>query len=135
MIIKRRNDNDFEGIRLSEAGYHSDALPLLENAVEAEPNNFRLWEYLAESYYFSGDTLQCNNSIEQGLALHPWSERLNMIVAQKEFDRGNYQEALEKCLEIVDGNSKYYNIVPLLAACYEKTGDIETAARLREKIR
>jgi len=56
-----------------------------------------------------------------------------MIEAQLEFDRGDYEAALERCIKIVENNSKYFNIVPLLIECYEKTGALEMAQKLKRK--
>ena len=92
-----------------------------------------LFEYLAESYYHLGLTKDCMRTVELGKEIHPWSEKLNMLEAQMQFDRGDYDVALEKCLKIVENNSKYYNIVPLLIACYEKTGDMDMALKLKRK--
>ena len=56
-----------------------------------------------------------------------------MIEAQLDYDSGNFNVALNKCLKIVENNSKYYNIAPLLIACYEKTGNQEMADKLKKK--
>ncbi len=56
-----------------------------------------------------------------------------MLEAQLDFDRGAYTLALEKTLKILKNNNKYGNIVPLLVACYEKTGEEEKALELKRK--
>lgn len=134
LICKRQNNNDYNGIRFAQVNNFEEAIPILEESIGADPNNFKLFEYLAESYYKTGKIGDCISTINKCKELHPWSERINMIEAQIDYDNGLYEEALNKCLQIVRSNSKYYNIVPLLAACYDKTGDAEKAALLRNKI-
>jgi len=135
VITQRLNTNDFDGIELARAGKYEEAIPLLQRALAADPNNSRLFEILAESFYMLEYIDECIKTIGEGKALHPWNERINMIEAQIDFDNGRYEEALEKCLFIVKNNSKYYNIASLLASCYEKTGDTEAALKLRNKLR
>ena len=98
-----------------------------------EPNNFVLFEYLAESYYRLGQKEDCLRVIAMGKNYHPWSEKLNMLEAQLDFDAGAYDLALEKTLQILKYNNKYRNIVPLLVACYEKTGEAEKALELKRR--
>jgi len=135
VIVKRRNNNDFLGVQYAINGDCNRAVDLLEETVGNDPNNFVLFEYLAECYYKRGDTLASERIIRQASKLHPWSEKINMIEAQMEYDRGHYENALKKCLSIVEDNNKYYNIVPLLISCYEKTGDFKKADFFRKKLK
>lgn len=134
VIIKRKADNDLRGIQYARESNYRKAIPLLETAVEYDANNSMLFEYLAECYYYLGDTTNCESIIKEAKELHPWSEKINMIEAQMLYDRGHYENALEKCLSIVKNNNKYYNIVPLLISCYEKTGDSKKADYYRKKL-
>jgi tetratricopeptide (TPR) repeat protein len=133
VITKPLNRDDFKGVSLAKKGRYPEAIKILEEKIRTDSNNFILFEYLAESYYRLGQTEDCLRIIEEGKNLHPWSEKLNMLEAQLDYDRGAYGIALEKTLEIVKNNNKYTNIVPLLAACYEKTGQEEKALELKRK--
>ena len=133
VITRRSNHDDYRGVSFARNGNYKEAVTLLENAIPGNLNNFILFEYLAESYYHLGRTKDCIRTVELGKEIHPWCEKLNMLEAQIEFDRGDYDVALEKCLKIVENNSKYYIIVPLLIACYEKTGDMDMALKLKRK--
>ena len=46
-------------------------IEILEEVILLEPNNFVLFEYLAESYYRLGQKEDCLRSIEQGRNSHP----------------------------------------------------------------
>ncbi len=133
LIIKRKNSDDFQGINSAKAGNYQEAIPFLSEAISDDANNYVLYEYLAASYYYLMRKEDCLATIKQGRKIHPRSDRLNMIAAQLEYDSGDYNAALQVCLEIIDYNSKYIDIVPLLIACYEKTGDEKMALRLRKK--
>lgn len=133
IVTKRLTGFDFKGVSLAESGRHLEAIEILEDVVLVDSNNFILFEYLADSYYQLGQTEDCMRIIELGKKLHPWSEKLNMIEAQLDYDRGAYGIALEKTLQIVKNNNKYINIVPLLVACYEKNGEEEKALELKRK--
>ncbi len=133
VILKPLSRDDFKGVSLFEEGRYPEAIEILEEVILLEPNNFVLFEYLAESYYRLGQKEDCLRIIEQGRNSHPWSEKLNMLEAQLDFDGGAYVLALEKTLKILRYNNKYRNIVPLLVACYEKTGETEKALELKRK--
>ncbi|MCA1810083.1 MAG: tetratricopeptide repeat protein, partial [Lentisphaerae bacterium] len=133
VVIKRENTNDLEGIRSARLENCNHAIELLNEAIKNDPNNFVLYEYLGECYYNRNDTLITQRFIEKAKSLHPWSEKINMIDAQLDYDRGNYEVALKKCLNIVENNNKYHNIVPLLISCYEKTGNSKMADFYRAK--
>ncbi|MCP4313830.1 MAG: hypothetical protein GY790_21460 [Bacteroidetes bacterium] len=133
VITKPSNRDDFKGVSLAEKGRYPEAVKILEEKIRTDSNNFILFEYLAESYYRLGQTDDCRRIIEQGKALHPWSEKLNMLDAQIDYDRGDFKSALEKTLKVLKNNNKYINIVPLLIACYEKTGQEGKALELKRK--
>lgn len=135
IIVKRQNNNDYLGIQYAINGDCARAVELLEETIRSDPNNFILFEYLAQCYYNSDDTLAFKKIIRQASALHPWSEKINMLEAQMEYDRGHYEYALGKCLSVLKDNNKYYNIVPLLISCYEKTGDFKKADYYRKKLK
>ena len=120
VIAKRGDMHDYEGIQLVREGNYEDAIAHLLEAVSDDENNYLLYEYLAESYYHLNLPEDCRQMIELGKEVHSTSERLGMIEAQLEYDAGDYQSALKRCLAIVNNNSKYAEIVPLLIACYEK---------------
>ena len=133
IILKPLSRDDFEGVSLFEEGRYLEAIEILEEVILLEPNNFVLFEYLAESYYRLGQREDCLRIIELGKYSHPWSEKLNMLEAQLDFDGGAYALALEKTLQILKYNNKYRNIVPLLVECYEKTGETEKALELKRR--
>lgn len=132
VIIKRKSLNDFEGIQQARFGNYNQAEDLLSKAIAGDPNNFVLYEYKAECLYNAGDTISCQTFINSAKEIHPWSERINMIDAQLDYDAGKYEDALNKCLKIVDNNNKYYNIVPILISCYEKLGNLSMARYYQE---
>ena len=133
IIVRRVDKHDYEGIRLAREGNYQNAIAHLLEAISNDVNNYLLYEYLAESYYHLSLLEDCRHMIELGKEVYSMSERLNMIQAQLEFDAGDYQAALKTCLGIVQSNSKYTDIVPLLIACYEKTGNEEMVLRLKRK--
>ena len=133
IIVKPLSRDDFEGVSMFESGRYLEAIGILEEVILVDPNNFVLFEYLAESYYRLGKREECLRVIALGKNFHPWSEKLNMLEAQLDFDGGDYKLALEKTLQILKFNNKYSNIVPLLVACYEKTGEAEKALELKRR--
>jgi tetratricopeptide (TPR) repeat protein len=133
VITKPLNRDDFIGVSMAEKERYPEAIDVLEDVIRTDSNNFILFEYLAESYYRLGQAEDCLRIIEQGKALHPWSEKLNMLEAQMDYDRGNFKSALENTLKVLKNNNKYVNIVPLLIACYEKTGQEGKALELKRK--
>jgi lipopolysaccharide biosynthesis regulator YciM len=133
VITKPLNRDDFKGVSLAEKERYPEAIDVLEDVIRTDSNNFILFEYLAESYYRLGQAEDCLRIIEQGKGLHPWSEKLNMLEAQMDYDRGDFKSALEKTLKVLKNNNKYINIVPLLIACYEKTGQEGKALELKRK--
>lgn len=132
VIIKRKSLNDFEGIQQARLGNYNQAEKILSRAIAGDPNNFVLYEYKAACLYNSGDTIACQIFINSSKEIHPWSEKINMIDAQLDYDAGKYEDALNKSLMILDNNNKYYNIVPLLISCYEKLGNLKKARYYRE---
>ncbi|MFC2098735.1 phospholipid carrier-dependent glycosyltransferase [Bacteroidota bacterium] len=133
IVIKRSTPGDYTGVNHAKNGRFMEAILPLEEAIQSDENNHLLYEYLAESYYHMGKIEECVRTIGLGKQINPLNEKLNMIEAQLDFDRGDYTAALEICLFIVENNGKYYNIVPLLIACYEKTGDMDMAMKLKKR--
>ena len=133
IIVKPLSRDDFAGVSLYKSGRYPEAIEILEEAILLDPNNFVLFEYLADSYYRLGQSEDCLRIVELGKKTNPRSEKLNMLEAQLDYDRGAYGLALEKTLQILKFNNKYSNIVPLLVACYERTGETEKAQELRSK--
>lgn len=134
VVIKRDDINDFAGIQNARTGNYSEAVELLSNSIAKDPNNFLLYEYLAESLYNSGDTISCQTFVDSTKEIHPWSEKINMIDAKLDYDAGRYETALKKCLNILEDNSNYYVILPVLISCYEKTGNLSMARYYQEKL-
>ena len=133
LICARSGMEDIEALDLVGKGKYREAATLLESFIPEDSNNLLLHEKLVRCYYEMGMTEACEEAILRSFDLNPEADVPKLYEAQLAFDRGQYEIAMEKCLLILENNSKFTPVVPLLIASSRKTGNDELAEKLEQK--
>jgi Flp pilus assembly protein TadD len=117
------------GVLYDLMGRHEDALKAHRKALAISPRDASYWNNLGFSYYIAGDTDQAIDALQRALGLDA-----SMVVAYnnlgfayaKKQDFVNARRCFHAALGEVSGNLN-------LALAYEQSGDLATAAQLRNE--
>lgn len=131
MQHKHSLDNVVEQCRaLSEAGYVAAAATLAEIGLDGQPNNGRLWEYLAAGRYAERDFAGAVAALEAAALLKPLSIRAQAMLSDGYERQGFVESALCIARHLASSRDVPVELLPALAAQLCRFGDTYTAWRL-----
>lgn len=120
VITKRKNRNDFKGLTELKNGNLEIGEILIKEALKIDSNNVWLFVHLAKNCFKKNNFEEFEYFLQKGFELHPYYEPLHLLKAQKEFDDGKYNVALQTLNYLIEINPRYVNAASLLKATREK---------------
>jgi tetratricopeptide (TPR) repeat protein len=120
VLLKRKDKIDFQGIKKSELGELDEAQVLLQEAIQADPNNVWLFLQMAKNSFKQSDFKSFNRYLQQGREIYPQYEPLYLLEAQYMFDKNEFRGAKVVLNKLLEANPRYTAAAPLLKAVNEK---------------
>ena len=114
VLLERGTKDDLSGIRAINNKDWESGEELLKNELKQDPNNVWLYVNLANMKLAQKDFTAFDTFLEKGRAIHPLYEPFYLLEAQKLYDQGNYEAALEALNELIEVNPRYRNAGLLL---------------------
>jgi tetratricopeptide (TPR) repeat protein len=96
VILKRKNMDNFAGIKKIEAGDYENGEIQLLKALEEDPQNVWLLVNLAKASLMQGKESEFQNYITSARKIYPDYEPLFLLEAQKFYNENNIEEAVKK---------------------------------------
>jgi tetratricopeptide (TPR) repeat protein len=120
VLLKRKDKIDYQGIKMSESGELDEAQVLLQEAIQADPNNVWLFLHKAKNSFKHSDFKSFNRYLQQGREIYPQYEPLYLLEAQYLFDKNEFRDAKVVLNKLLEANPRYTAAAPLLKAVNEK---------------
>lgn len=117
----------------SQLGDHEKAISILESATRLETNQGKIWEALADSYYRAGDAVNAEKAALKASEVDPFSIKPSLLAGKVEFERGDYNKALEYARKAISKNEKNSSAITFLANILMKKGEKTQALAALEK--
>jgi hypothetical protein len=133
IIIKGQDKNAYNGFVAFSNKNFALASNLLTLAHKNDSTDLNILAYLGESYLAQNNYLKVDETVVLGKKINPFYEPFLLLNAKSEIKQGNYKTGIEILRFLFQNNPRYVKALPYLIECYEKTGETETANRIREK--
>ena len=104
-----------------------DAIPVIRNALEADPDNFKLWVFLAGAQAARGRWDEALDASEEAQSIQPENAEAYAIAGQIHILRGEHELAVEPMLRAVELYPQHVETLQKLAATYLALGRHEEA--------
>ncbi len=95
-----------------------EAIPVIRNAMEADPGNFKLWVFLAEAQASLGRWEEALDASEEAQAIQPENAEAYTIAGQIHNRRGEHELAVAPLLRAVELYPQHVGTLQQLAATY-----------------
>lgn len=110
-----------------KAGKYAEAIPALEQAVEAEPKNADAWNLLGFAHRKTSNFPQALEAYQKALAIEPAHRGANEYLGQLYLQTGQLDKAKER-LQVLDGACLFgceeYTSLKRAIESYGKTGGL-----------
>lgn len=127
VVIKRPTYDDTKGITLLRENKVAEAIPLLENALKADPNNEVIHLYLANAYNNVGLYEKALKESQAALEIFPEYSGAMTTMAISYINLAQFDNAIFMLNEVLEEDPRSRDAVNYLAICYERKGDQKTA--------
>lgn len=122
------------GILMIEKGEPDSAIAMLDNAVDEDAADFRVYNVLGIAYDTLGDHAQAQNNYLAGLELSPRSRSLRNNMALSLALQERYDAAIEQMRQFRTGEEDDKPFLHNLALIFGLAGRIEEAAQALRKV-
>lgn len=131
VVLKGQDKNAFEGYAALQKGEFGQAAKLLADALVNDPSDLNILAYLGESFLVLNNLDEVQDILGIGEKMNPYYEPFFMLRARCAIKKGNYAQGLEVLQSLIKVNPRYFQALPFLIDCYEKTGDTIKANQLK----
>ncbi len=107
-----------EGTKALEAGRHREAIEILHEVVEAEPENFAARVNLGIAYYSSGEHVAAVRQFEAARELRPDNPKVVLNLAAAKSALGQLDEAIDLLLAVLTLDAQMRDVHYNLAIAY-----------------
>ncbi|MFN4144491.1 MAG: tetratricopeptide repeat protein [Runella sp.] len=134
VVIKRNEKDDFRGIELLKAGNVAEALPLLQKASQADPNNEVIRLYLANAYVNASRPNEALVECQKALEIFPEYLGAMTTMAIAYINLNQNDNAIFMLSEVLTQDPTNRDAAQYLALAYERKGDLNTARQIRAQL-
>ncbi len=122
------------GQLLHDSGRYDEALPYLESAHRADPNDPRLCWVLVRSYYFAGFLVEGRSKLDQVLGANEDNWDYLEVLAYDLNDADLYESALDAFCCLLEGRPHHSAIVPGLMFAANELNELEKAESIAKSL-
>ncbi|MDG2383764.1 MAG: hypothetical protein P8N76_18975 [Pirellulaceae bacterium] len=122
------------GASLFEAGCFDEALHLLHDQLEVDPNEGRLWELYGLVFRATNDCLACLDALERASLYVPLSFLAQCALAECYVNTGRYELARDIYIYLVEQPDLSTALLKRLVAGFDGLGDLPMALRLSREV-
>lgn len=134
VITKWEGDDALIGLKAFRKGLYNKAIYNFEKALKAAPNNLITMAYLARCYLIQSRFDNFDSVYNKAAEINPYNEQFLYLKAKMYYQQNKFEKALETVQHLLKLNSKYIAAFPLLANCFEKTGNTGKAMSIRKQM-
>lgn len=128
-VIKRVTKDDLEGLQALEKGDNIKSALLLQNAVQADPQNEWIRYKFAQSLAGQNRNEEAVQQFEKSLAINPEFEPVLMMLGAQALIKHDKVKAADYFRKVIVANRKYMEAYVQLAAIYDET-NVELARKI-----
>lgn len=118
---------------LEVTGNIGKAIEVCNELIDKNPYSNHFWSTIGRLYSINEEYEKAIEAFDFALTCDDSNDELRLLKAYCLYMNENYEKAIESYNEIEKNNQIRMHISPLLAECYLKLGDFETAYRLLNK--
>ena len=122
------------GASLFEAGCFDEALDLLHDRLEIDPDEGRLWELCGLVYRATNDCQACLDALERASLYVPLSFLAQCALAECYVNTGRHEWARDIYIYLVEQPDLSASLLKRLAAGFDWLGDFPMALRLSREV-
>ncbi len=132
VVIKRPSKDDTKGIILLREGKVVESVPVLEQALKADPNNEVILLYLANAYNNVSQYDKALATSQAALAIFPEYGGAMTTMAVSYINLAQYDNAIFMLNEVLNEDPSNKDALNYLSICYDRKGDKKMADFYRQ---